>query len=90
MTQIAKITKHDFICRNITHNAETEQLLTGPGCSDESSAVADTFRSQVRQSLRKRTPYPPELTRAMEGVKFIADHMKEEDKEEQVGVSDCG
>lgn len=31
--------------------------------------------------------YAPEIERAMDGVKFIADHLKDEDKERQVKCS---
>ena len=34
---------------------------------------------------QQRMMYHPEIERAMEGVKFIADHLKDDDREEQVG-----
>lgn len=35
---------------------------------------------------QQRMLYHPEIERAMDGVKFIADHLKDDDREEQVSV----
>lgn len=62
------------------------------------SGMTDTLRSDVMSSLRsdywspktqrkKATlKYPPEIEKALDAVKFIADHLRDEDKDEQVSL----
>lgn len=69
-------------------NGEEESLLP-PGSKISSTQRRPDIRSDLyRQTGReKRRKYnlSPEIERAMVGVKFIADHLKDEDSDEQVG-----
>ena len=67
---------------------EFDALLSKPGNSSKGptgNGIARDFQpsSAARHDMRMNS-YSPELIRAMEGVRFIAEHLKDEDDDEQV------
>ena len=88
------ITHHKYCCRL---NGEGEKLLPPgsrtpcslrlPGSSDiRSELYSGQSERQTGRGREKRRNYvlSPEIEKAMVGVKFIADHLKDEDADEQV------
>lgn len=68
---------------------EMESLLTTAGGGSPQRRAGrerDAINSQSRSPIRRRKEYSPDLLRAIEGVRFIADHLKEEDKDDQVNL----
>ena len=60
------------------------------GTESMRSDMMSTLRSEYwspKQQRKKSKRYPAEIEKALDAVKFIADHLKEEDKEEQVSTT---
>ena len=70
-------------------STELDALLSKPGKSSNGptgNGITRDFQpsSAAGHDMRMKS-YSPELVRAMEGVRFIAEHLKDEDDDEQVG-----
>ncbi|XP_067931548.1 acetylcholine receptor subunit beta-like 2 [Watersipora subatra] len=66
---------------------EAEALLKSATCKQNGGIKTDgeqTTQLRTMEAERRQLPFSPELVRAMEGVKFIAEHLKEEDQDDQI------
>ena len=62
---------------------EPDESSTNTPVAGNSKAAAKVLSSKHKKP--KRIRYPPEIELALDNVKFIADHLRDEDRDEQVG-----